>query len=151
MSYFDIKGSLPALLHVEDRTSMAASIESRVPLLDHRVLEFMATVPEHIKFKNGDTKHLFKNVIKTILPKEIHERKDKMGFPTPFEKWVKNEAREFVLDTLLSNSARQRGIYNIQELERAISNESQFGRVVWGLLSLEMWYKTFIDKDIVPR
>ncbi|WHA06085.1 asparagine synthase (glutamine-hydrolyzing) [Candidatus Megaera polyxenophila] len=151
MSYFDIKGSLPALLQVEDRTSMAASIESRVPLLDHRVLEFMATVPEHIKFKNGDTKHLFKNVIKTILPKEIYERKDKMGFPTPLEKWVKNEAREFVLDTLLSNSAKQRGIYNIQKLEHAIGNEPKFGRVVWGILSLETWYKTFIDKDISSR
>lgn len=151
MSYFDIKGSLPALLQVEDRTSMATSIESRVPLLDHRILEFMATVPEHIKFKNGDTKHLFKSAIKQILPKEIYERKDKMGFPTPFEKWIRNEAREFVSDTLLSNSARQRGIYDIQELERAISNESQFGRVVWGLLSLEIWYKTFIDKDIVSR
>lgn len=151
MSYFDIKGFLPALLQVEDRTSMAASIESRVPLLDHRVLEFMATVPEHIKFKNGDTKHLFKNVIKTILPKEIYERKDKMGFPTPLEKWVKNEAREFVLDTLLSNSAKQRGIYNIQKLEHAIGNEPKFGRVVWGILSLETWYKTFIDKDIASR
>ena len=151
MSYFDLKGSLPALLQVEDRTSMAASIESRVPLLDHRILEFIATVPEHIKFKNGDTKHLFKNVVKSILPKDIYERKDKMGFPTPLEKWVKNEAREFVLDTLLSNSARQRGIYNIQKLEHAIGNEPKFGRVVWGVLSLETWYKTFIDKDIASR
>jgi asparagine synthase (glutamine-hydrolysing) len=151
MSYFDLKGSLPALLQVEDRTSMAASIESRVPLLDHRILEFIATVPEHIKFKNGDTKHLFKNVVKSILPKDIYERKDKMGFPTPLEKWVKNEAREFVLDTLLSNSARQRGIYNIQKLEHAIDNEPKFGRVVWGVLSLETWYKTFIDKDIASR
>jgi len=151
MSYFDLKGSLPALLQVEDRTSMAASIESRVPLLDHRIIEFIATVPEHIKFKNGDTKHLFKNVVKSILPKDIYERKDKMGFPTPLEKWVKNEAREFVLDTLLSNSARQRGIYNIQKLEHAIGNEPKFGRVVWGILSLETWYKTFIDKDIASR
>lgn len=151
MSHFDIKGSLPALLQVEDRTSMATSLESRVPLLDHRILEFMATVPEYIKFKNGDTKHLFKSAIKPILPKEIHERKDKMGFPTPFEKWIREEAREFVLDTLLSNSVRQRGIYDIQKLEHVINNESQFGRVVWGLLSLEIWYKTFIDKNIVPR
>jgi asparagine synthase (glutamine-hydrolysing) len=90
-------------------------------------------------------------VIKTILPKEIYERKDKMGFPTPLEKWVKNEAREFILDTLLSNSARQRGIYNIKKLEHVIGNEPKFGRVVWGLLSLEIWYKTFIDKDIASR
>ena len=151
MSYFDIKGSLPALLQVEDRTSMLASIESRVPLLDHRILEFMATVPENIKFKNGDTKYLFKNLAKPILPKEIYERKDKMGFPTPLEKWVKNEAKDFVLDTLLSNSARQRGIYNIQKLEHAIVNEPKFGRVVWGLLSIETWYKTFIDQNIVSR
>ncbi|MFK7973953.1 MAG: asparagine synthase (glutamine-hydrolyzing) [Rickettsiaceae bacterium] len=151
MSYFDIKGSLPALLQVEDRTSMAASIESRVPLLDHRILEFMATVPEYIKFKNGTPKHLFKNVVKPILPKKIYERKDKMGFPTPLDKWIKTDAREFVLDTLLSNSAKQRGIYNIKKLENAIENESKFGRVVWGLLSIETWYKTFIDQNIISK
>ncbi len=151
MSYFDIKSSLPALLQVEDRTSMSVSLESRVPLLDHRILEFIATVPDYIKFKNGNVKHLFKNVIKPILPKEIYERKDKMGFPTPLEKWVKNEAKEFVLDTLLSNSARQRGIYNISKLEHIVDKEPKFGRVIWGALSVETWYKTFIDKDIVSR
>lgn len=148
MSYFDLKGSLPALLHVEDRTSMAASIESRVPLLDHRIIEFMATVPDHIKFKNGNMKHLFKGVVENIVPKNIFDRKDKMGFPTPLEKWIKGEAKQFVRDMLLSDQARQRGLYDMHEVEKAIENEHEFGRVVWGLLCMETWHRTFIDKNI---
>lgn len=148
MSHFDLKASLPALLHVEDRTSMAASIESRVPLLDHRIIEFMATVPDHIKFKAGNTKHLFKNVVKNIVPSEIYNRKDKMGFPTPIEKWTKNGARHFVRDLLLSDQAKQRGIYNMKQIERVLDNEWEFGRVVWGLLCMEMWHKVFIDNVV---
>lgn len=148
MSYFDLKGSLPALLQVEDRTSMSASIESRVPLLDHRIIEFMATVPEHIKFKGGNTKHLFKAVVKDIIPEQIYNRKDKMGFPTPLGKWVKGESKDFVRDTLLSEQAKGRGIYDIKKLEHAIENESQFGRVVWGVLCMETWFKIFIDNEV---
>lgn len=147
MGYFDLKGSLPALLQVEDRTSMAASIESRVPLLDHRIIEFMATVPDHIKFKNGNMKHLFKGVVENILPKAIFDRQDKMGFPTPLEKWIKGESRQFVHDTLLSDQARSRGIYDMKQVEQAINNEHEFGRVVWGLLCMETWHRTFIDQD----
>jgi len=148
MSYFDLKGSLPALLHVEDRTSMAASIESRVPLLDHRIIEFMATVPDHIKFKNGNLKHLFKGVVENIVPKAIFDRKEKMGFPTPFDKWIKGEARSFIRDILLSDQARQRGIYDMKQVENTIHNEHEFSRVVWGLLCMETWHRVFIDNEV---
>lgn len=150
MTYFDLKGSLPALLHVEDRTSMAASIESRVPLLDHRIVEFMATIPPNIKFANGRMKHLFKEAVRSSVPQSIFERKDKMGFPTPLTQWTKGVARDFVRDTLLSDRARQRGLYNVPAVENALSNEREFGRVVWGLLCLELWHRIFIDGDMQP-
>lgn len=150
MTYFDLKGSLPALLHVEDRTSMAASIESRVPLLDHRIVEFMATIPPNIKFAGGRMKHLFKESVRNAVPQNIFDRKDKMGFPTPLTQWTKGVARDFVRDTLLSDRARQRGLYNVQAVENALNNESEFGRVVWGMLCLELWHRIFIDGDMQP-
>lgn len=150
MTYFDLKGSLPALLHVEDRTSMAASIESRVPLLDHRIVEFMASIPPNIKFAGGRMKHLFKESVRSAVPQTIFERQDKMGFPTPLTQWTKGVAREFVMDTLLSGRARQRGLYNPEAVEKALTDEREFGRVVWGLLCLELWHRIFIDKDMQP-
>lgn len=150
MTYFDLKGSLPALLHVEDRTSMAASIESRVPLLDHRIVEFMATIPPNIKFAGGRMKHLFKESVRHAVPQSIFERKDKMGFPTPLTQWTKGVARDFVRDTLLSERARARGLYNVQSVEKALNSESEFGRVVWGLLCMELWHRNFIDGDLQP-
>lgn len=150
MTYFDLKGSLPALLHVEDRTSMAASIESRVPLLDHRIVEFMASIPPNIKFAGGRMKHLFKESVRSAVPQTIFERQDKMGFPTPLTQWTKGVAREFVMDTLLSGRARQRGLYNPEAVEKALMDEREFGRVVWGLLCLELWHRIFIDKDMQP-
>lgn len=148
MTYFDLKGSLPALLHVEDRTSMAASIESRVPLLDHRIVELMATIPPKIKFSGGRMKHLFKESVRSAVPQSIFDRKDKMGFPTPLTQWTKGVARDFVRETLLSDRARQRGRYNSQSVEKALNNDSEFGRVVWGLLCLELWHRNFIDGDM---
>ena len=147
MTYFDLKASLPALLHVEDRTSMAASIESRVPLLDHRIVEFMARIPPNIKFSGGRMKHLFKEAVSNTVPPAILQRKDKMGFPTPLTEWINGVAREFVCDTLLSDRARQRGLFNVDMLESVIQSENEFGRVVWGLLCLELWHKIYIDGE----
>jgi len=151
MTYFDLKASLPALLQVEDRTSMAVSIESRVPLLDHRLVEHIASIPPNIKFANGVTKHLFRQSIKNIVPKKILERKDKMGFPVPLNQWIKNQSRDFVGDILLSQRARERGIYNIAAVERAWQDESQYGRVIWGLLCLELWHRIYIDGDFTAQ
>ncbi|BCQ59334.1 hypothetical protein PBOI14_10840 [Pseudomonas sp. Boi14] len=81
MTYFDLKGSLPALLHVEDRTSMANSIESRVPLLDHRIVEFLATIPPNIKFSGGRVKHLFKESVRSAVPLTSFTVKTKWASP----------------------------------------------------------------------
>jgi asparagine synthase (glutamine-hydrolysing) len=146
MTRFDLKTLLPALLHVEDRTSMSVSIESRVPLLDHRIAELVASIPPKIKYKGGRSKHLFRKVVQHIVPEEILNRKDKMGFPVPLNEWYrKPPVDEFVCDTLLSIQARQRGFLNNVQVNTLIHSERAFGRNIWGLLSLELWMQAFID------
>jgi asparagine synthase (glutamine-hydrolysing) len=146
MLFFDLKVHLPALLHVEDRTSMAWGLESRVPLLDHRIVELIASTPTTIKFKNGHPKYLFRKAIKNIIPEEILHRKDKMGFPVPLHLWLKGPLRDFARDIVLSDRAKGRGIYNHKVLEAAIEKEKDFGRAIWGVLCMELWFSTFIDQ-----
>lgn len=145
MIYFDIKTLLPALLHVEDRTSMSFSLESRVPLLDNRIAEFVSSMPVGIKFRNGLNKYIFRKAAEGIVPNEILLRKDKMGFPVPISEWFKKELNTFVRGVLLDSKAKKRGIYNNKGIEGLITKEKKFDRQVWGLLCLELWFKQFID------
>ena len=92
---FDVKTHLQSLLHVEDRTSMAHSLESRTPLLDYRLVELMASVPPIIKFRDGRLKNLFLQAVRGILPPCVLARQDKMGFPVPLNRWLAGELREF--------------------------------------------------------
>ena len=146
MTHFDIKTLLPALLHIEDRMSMAASLESRVPLLDHRIVELSAQIPPIYKFKQGETKHLLKQAVKNLIPQEIINRQDKVGFAVPLNDWYqKKPMKDFLQNILLSRKARSRGIYNFSGIKQLIKNERKFGRQIWGLLCIELWYKNFID------
>lgn len=145
MTHFDFKTLLPALLQVEDRMSMAHGLESRVPFLDHKIIEFAATMPADIKFKNGTLKMILTNTMKDELPTEILERKNKMGFPVPLNDWLGNELKDFVNDIFNSASAKTRPYFNNHEILKGLNTESKFGRKVWGLLSLELWYKQFYD------
>jgi asparagine synthase (glutamine-hydrolysing) len=146
MTRFDLKTLLPALLHVEDRTSMAVSLESRVPLLDHRIAELVASMPPKFKYKGGRSKHVFRKVVRDIVPNEILERKDKMGFPVPLNEWYRQgPVREFVQDTLLGLQARQRGFLKAAQVDNLLNSERSFGRNIWGLLSLELWMQAFLD------
>jgi asparagine synthase (glutamine-hydrolysing) len=146
MTHFDMQGSLPGLLQVEDRMSMSVSIESRVPLLDRRIADLISTIPAGMKFKGGKMKYLLKKTINSYMPEQIMNRKDKMGFPVPLHLWSKNKARDFIMDTLLSKKARERNIINTQDVEKLITGQQPFSRGLWGLLSLELWYNQFIDK-----
>jgi len=147
MTHFDFKTLLPALLQVEDRVSMAHGLESRVPLLDHPLVEFAATIPADSKFRDGEMKHIFKKAIKPYLPEAIFNRTDKMGFPTPLNQWIKNEANEFVRDTLTSRAALGRELIDNHLVMEKIATESKFGRNIWGLLSLELWQQAFHDRE----
>jgi asparagine synthase (glutamine-hydrolysing) len=137
---------MQSLLHVEDRTSMAWGLESRVPLLDYRMVDLMASVKPTVKFKDGRLKHLFLQAIHVLLPEVIWSRKDKMGFPVPLSDWTKGPLREFMMDTLGSQSARERGIFDTDALLHVIDKDQAFGRTAWGALCLELWHKQFVDK-----
>ncbi|WP_218814791.1 asparagine synthase (glutamine-hydrolyzing) [Rickettsiella endosymbiont of Dermanyssus gallinae] len=145
MLYFDLKTSLPALLQVEDRMSMAVSLESRVPLLDHRLVEFSASIPDKIKFASGKTKHIFREAIKHHIPESIVKRKDKMGFPVPLSEWFYGKQHGFIQDILLSKKAKERGILNISKLKKVFKNKEPINRSIWGALCLELWFLKFID------
>jgi asparagine synthase (glutamine-hydrolysing) len=149
MTHFDFKTLLPALLQVEDRMSMAHGLESRVPLLDHALVELAATVPSNIKFANGEMKHIFKKVIAPHLPASVLNRTDKMGFPTPLTDWIRGDANEFVTDILSSQKARSRDFVDNTKVVAKLGRESKFGRNIWGLLSLELWQRQFHDQ--APR
>ena len=146
MTHFDFKTLLPALLQVEDRVSMAHGLESRVPLLDHPLVEFAATIPADVKFRHGNMKHVFRNALGGMLPPEILARTDKMGFPTPVNQWVRGEARSFVMDTLSTTAARNRDLVDNRKVLARLDTEPRFGRNIWGLLCLELWQQRFHDR-----
>jgi len=145
IQYFDLKYHLQSLLQVEDRTSMAWGLESRVPFLDYRIVEEVCSTLPIIKFKNGEPKYLLKNAIKNLLPREIIERRDKMGFPVPLNVWAKRELRDFLMDILLSSRVRERGIFDYNAIRGVLASENRFSRGLWGVLSLELFFNRFID------
>jgi asparagine synthase (glutamine-hydrolysing) len=146
MTHFDFKCLLPALLQVEDRMSMAHGVESRVPLLDHEVVEFAATIPADIKFKNGQMKHFIKETFEADLPVELRDRRDKMGFPVPLKEWFDGELRDYVLDTFAVQKSRVRPHFNTDAILANFDKTERFSRKVWGLLSLELWHQLFHDQ-----
>lgn len=149
MTHFDFKTLLPALLQVEDRMSMAHGVEARVPFLDHPLVEFVATIPAGIKFRNGELKRLLKTVFSQHLPAAIRERKDKMGFPVPLNLWLKRggAARDLIGDILGSERARTRPyLGNGLSIDAVLDSQSAYGRNLWALLSLEIWHRQFLDQ-----
>lgn len=147
MTHFDFKTLLPALLQVEDRMSMAHGLESRVPFLDHPLVEFAATMPSDVKFKDGTLKMALVNAMRDELPAVILNRKNKMGFPVPLNEWIKGDLNEFVHDIFSSSAVKERHYFNRKEILKGLEHEPTFGRKIWGLLSLEIWHQEFHDKE----
>jgi asparagine synthase (glutamine-hydrolysing) len=147
MTHFDFKCLLPALLHIEDRMSMAHGLESRVPFLDHPVVEFAASVPADIKFKGGRMKHLLKNAYTDLLPSSIINRRDKMGFPVPLKEWLSGPLRDFAQETFSSSGARARSYLRADKVIESVGRGGLFSRKIWGLLSLELWHQQFHDRE----
>ena len=146
MTHFDFKCLLPALLHVEDRMSMAHGLESRVPLLDHPLIEFAATVPADVKFDGGRMKHMIKTTFADRLPASLVNRRDKMGFPVPLKEWFAGELREMIQDTFRSERARGRPFMDSAAVLRNVDAAGRYSRKIWGLLSLELWHQCFHDE-----
>ena len=146
MTHFDQKSLLPALLQVEDRVSMALSLESRVPLLDTRIADLVTTMPPPLKFQAGRTKHILKKAVHTLLPTSIIGRKDKMGFPVPLGEWLRGgPVRDFVGDVLLSTKSKERGLFRPQALAAMLTDHGVAARQLWGALCLELWHQRFMD------
>lgn len=150
MTNFDLKTLLPALLQVEDRTSMSVSLESRVPLLDHRIAELVTCMPPAVRFHGGDSKRVFRDAVEDIIPEVVFRRRDKMGFPVPLTEWFRGPIRAFVADTLLSARARTRGFMQPAGVEQLFREGAPFDRQLWGLLCLELWSSAFLDRAALP-
>ena len=146
MTHFDFKTLLPALLQVEDRMSMAHGLESRVPLLDHPLVEYMATVPADVKFSGGHMKHLLKTAYRDVLPTGITDRRDKMGFPVPLKEWFAGELKDFARDIFKGLHQRNRAFINADAVLENFETAGRFSRKTWALLSLELWQQMFHDR-----
>lgn len=145
MCVFDMRNHLQSLLHLEDRASMAWSVESRVPLLDHRIVDTVMRIPAEKRMIGGNLKYIFKRVVHNYLPPSILNRTDKKGFPVPIVEWFGGDLRDWVRDILLSQKAKERGIFDVRALESRLENHYAFDRTIWGLLSMEFWFQNYFD------
>ncbi len=151
VQYLDIKHYLPLdILTKVDRMSMANSLEARVPLLDHKLVEFAATIPAHLRLRDGSTKHIFKSAMRGILPDAIIDRK-KQGFAIPLGNWFRNGLDSYVADLLLSPSSRARNIFDAEYIEKLLllhHRGRQLDLQLWTLISFELWCRTFLDRPV---
>jgi len=148
-NWADIHTYLPDDLMVKvDVASMAHGLEARSPLLDHVLMEWAVGLPEEVKMARGVTKALFKSAMEPYLPAELLYR-PKMGFSCPVDHWFRNEIKELAYDTLLSQSARQRGLFRPDYVQRLLDEHCGFTRDhhtrLWALLMLELWFRMWID------
>ena len=147
--YIDSKTYLPGdILTKVDRMSMAASLEVRVPLLDHKLIEFVTQIPSSMKLAGANTKYLFKKAVKDLIPVEILTR-PKQGFGVPIQEWINQQLRERIRAILTESRTRQRGYVEPRYLDTLL-DEHQRGRrdhsqQLWALLMLELWHRQFID------
>ncbi|MEZ5423753.1 MAG: asparagine synthase-related protein, partial [Pyrinomonadaceae bacterium] len=138
------------LLVKVDIASMANSLEARAPFLDHKVIEFAASLPPSLKMPQYRTKYLLKKVAARLVPREVIYRR-KMGFGVPVGRWFRKEMKDFVRDVLLSDSFAQRDIIRRDAVE-LIVDQHIAGKVdhafpIWTLLMLELWYRRFVDQN----
>ena len=153
MLYLDSKTWLPDDLLVKaDKITMANSLELRVPLLDHVVLEFAASLPPEFKVRGRETKRILKATFSKSLPDEILKRK-KAGFPVPYESWLRGELRTKVEDLLLSKRSLSRGYFKKSSVSRLLRTNflnGRYAKEVFCLLVLELWHRAFLD-ELQPK
>lgn len=137
---------LPLLLHWEDRDSMAHSVESRVPFLDYRLVEFIISLPEDFKICDGYTKRILREGMRGILPEKIRMRIDKIGFATPEEDWIRVQKPDLFRKMLKESVKQSQGILKeeaIEELEKIIEGNKPFSSQIWRMICLGVWIKIF--------
>jgi asparagine synthase (glutamine-hydrolysing) len=149
--YYDFKWYLPALLQVEDRTSMAFSLESRAPLLDYRVLEHAASVPSSLKMRGLEMKHVLRSAVADLLPAGILARTDKMGMPTPIDLWFRGPLKDWVRDELAPARVAATGLFATSHVDRMVAEHTE-GRAdrnleLWKLLNAQAWWRLFVEGE----
>jgi asparagine synthase (glutamine-hydrolysing) len=148
MQYLDLKRYLALDILVKvDRMSMAHSLEVRPPLLDHKLVEFAATIPPELQLRGSTRKYIFKRALRGLLPDEIIDR-PKRGFAIPLGRWFRGKLEGFVRDLLLSPTALQRGIFRPDYIEHLLALHKKGKELhgqLWTLISFEMWARTYLD------
>lgn len=149
--YADTKTYLHELLMKQDQMSMAASVESRVPFLDHKLVELTARMPREMKLRGDTTKWILREAMKGILPAEILDR-PKMGFPVPVGKWFRGEFKHLVDEFILGERATQRGIFDADFVRKLVAEHNageKHDERIWSLVNFEIWQRQFIDGESV--
>jgi asparagine synthase (glutamine-hydrolysing) len=154
MLYADTMLWLPDYLLLRgDKLTMAHSLEARVPLLDHKLVEFAATVPTTFKLRGSQRKYLLKQVAAHWLPHDIVHRR-KQGFPIPLDRWLRHDCRDIVRDLLSASRLRDRDLFDVEcvqtLMDRHESGYADHSTELWGLCSLEMWCQQFLDGKQTP-
>jgi asparagine synthase (glutamine-hydrolysing) len=151
MLYVDTQHWLPDYLLLRgDKTSMAASLEARVPLLDHHLVEYAASLPANLKVHGirQSRKYLLRQVARDLLPEPVLSR-SKKGFPVPISLWLRGGARDFCHDLLAPDTIRRRGLFQSEAIAKILhehdSAVADHGSLLWGLLSVELWHRLYID------
>lgn len=152
--YVDVKIYLHELLMKQDQMSMAASIESRVPFLDHRLVEFTARLPDSMKLRRFTTKYVLRRAMCGILPAEILTRR-KMGFPVPIAEWLRGPFTGVMRSFLLSRRVADRGIVRPDAIEALVashlSGERNEYERIWTLMNFEIWQRLFLDGESIDE
>jgi asparagine synthase (glutamine-hydrolysing) len=142
---------LRALLHYEDRNSMAFGIEARLPFLDYRLVEFLYGLEAGHKIRGGWTKAVLRDAMAGILPDEVRWRADKMGFVTPEDVWFRTSLREMAREVLADSKTRARGYLNVDaallEFDAHVAGRKNISFTIWRWLNLELWCRRFVDRD----
>ncbi|MGI8641759.1 MAG: asparagine synthase (glutamine-hydrolyzing) [Pyrinomonadaceae bacterium] len=148
--YLDSKTYLPGdILTKVDRMSMAASLEARVPLLDHKLIDFVMQIPTELKLKGIETKYIFRKAVRGLVPNEILDR-PKQGFGVPIGEWINLQLRDRIHETLKEKRTLERGYFDVEYIEMLLDEHSKQRRdhsySLWILFMLELWHREFIDK-----
>ncbi|MGH2995409.1 MAG: asparagine synthase-related protein, partial [Gaiellaceae bacterium] len=141
---------LPELLHYEDRNSMAHSLEARVPFLDYRLVELLFSLDGSQLIERGRTKAVLRRALGDLLPPQVRDRVDKMGFVTPEARWLRGELGELAADVFASRRFAERSFVDAaaarRRLERHRRGQLAAGFELWRALSLELWARAFLDR-----
>ncbi len=145
-----MKTYLHELLMKQDQMSMAASIESRVPFLDHRLVEFSTKLPDRLKLRGWTTKYVLREAMKDVLPESILKRR-KMGFPVPLGRWFRGEFRPLLDNYVVSERTVARGHFQPDFLHRLVHEHvdgtADHTERLWALVNFEMWQRHLLDGE----